>query len=122
MNKWWQDPRLDDEGTYDYLAEPLPNDYAKWDLSKERWKCSECGKFSRLLLNSAHYFYCYDGWDCMDYSMCWKCYLRGKIAEVKWKMKRQRMVIKNTITLWKLCKKGGIIRWYKLARKLNTEI
>lgn len=26
MNEYWKDPRLDDEGTYDYLVEELPND------------------------------------------------------------------------------------------------
>ena len=122
MNKWWQDPRLDDEGTYDYLAEPLPNDYARWDLSMERWKCGECGKYSRLMLNAAHYFYCYDGWDSMDSSICWRCYLKGKIAEVKWKIERQRVVIKNTITLWKLCKKKDLVNCYKIACRLNTKL
>jgi len=42
--EYWKDPRLDDEGTYDYLAEELPSDSVEWE-----WyycKCESCGKVS----------------------------------------------------------------------------
>ncbi len=85
--EYWKDPRLDDEGTYDYLVEELPSDTAKWQWYYQ--KCDSCGKYHRLNFNSTHYFYCYDGWDSMSYVECWKCRLKAKIYAIKAKIKRK---------------------------------
>ena len=87
MNKYWQDPRLDDEGTYDYLVEELPSDTQKWQWYYQ--KCGTCGKYHRLNFESVHYFYCYDGWDSIDYTECWKCRLKSKIYGIKYKIKKK---------------------------------
>lgn len=87
MRKYWQDPRLDDEGTYDYLVEELPSDIAKWQWWYE--KCDSCGKYHRVNFVSTHYFYCWDGWDSMSYTECWRCKLKFKIYGVKTKIKKQ---------------------------------
>ena len=87
MDKYWQDPRLDDEGTYDYLIEELPSDTAKWQWYYQ--KCDSCGKYHRLNFDSTHYFYCYDGWDSMSYTECWKCRIKDKIYAIKAKIKRK---------------------------------
>jgi hypothetical protein len=85
MLKWWQDPRLDDEGTYDYLVEELPIDKSEW--SRYPTKCGDCGNTRSLHVTHYHYFYCYDGWDSIDYSVCWKCYvksvIRNKVSKLK---------------------------------------
>lgn len=80
MNKWWQDPRLgtdDDEGAYDYYAEELPRDNSKWSWYYS--KCDECGKHHKLHRTDTHYFYCWDGWDSMSYTTCWKCHVKDVI-------------------------------------------
>ena len=87
MNEYWKDPRLDDEGTYDYLVEELPGDTAKWQWYYQ--KCDSCGKYHRLNFNSTHYFYCYDGWDSMSYVECWKCKLKFKILSIKIKAQKK---------------------------------
>lgn len=87
MNKYWQDPRLDDEGTYDYLAEELPGDTAKWEWYYQ--KCQSCGKYHRLSFEQTHYFYGWDGWDSMTYVECWKCKLKYKISSIKLKIKKK---------------------------------
>ena len=102
MNNWWKDPRLDDEGTYDYLVEELPNDYARWEFDKYRWKCDNCGKESHLRFCSAHYFYCWDGWDSMSWNECWRCRLKSNIHDIKWKIKK---LFKNKIETLKTASK-----------------
>ena len=87
MSEYWKDPRLDDEGTYDYLVEELPSDTAKWQWYYQ--KCDSCGKEHRLNFESTHYFYCYDGWDSISYSECWKCRLKDKIYAIKARVKRK---------------------------------
>lgn len=87
MNKYWKDPRLDDEGTYDYLVEELPGDTAKWQWYYQ--KCDSCGKYHRLNFESTHYFYCWDGWDSMSYAECWRCRLRDKVSGVKARIKKK---------------------------------
>lgn len=87
MKEYWKDPRLDDEGTYDYLVEELPSDTAKWQWYYQ--KCGSCGKYHRLNFDSTHYFYCWDGWDSMSYTECWKCRLKGKIYSIKAKVQRK---------------------------------
>lgn len=87
MNEYWKDPRLDDEGTYDYLVEELPSDTAKWQWYYQ--KCDSCGKYHRRNFESTHYFYCWDGWDSMTYVECWKCRLKDKIYAIKARVKRK---------------------------------
>ena len=86
MSKWWKDPRLDDEGTYDYLVEELPGDTAKWQWYYQ--KCSSCGKYHKINFESTHYFYCWDGWDSMTYVECWRCKLKYKVYSIKAKIKK----------------------------------
>lgn len=93
MNEYWKDPRLDDEGTYDYLIEELPSDTAKWERGYQR--CESCGKEHWLNFTNTHYFYCYDGWDSMSYTECWKCRLKDKIYAIKAKIKRKRKARKE---------------------------
>ena len=85
MNEWWKDPRLDDEGTYDYLVEELPGDKSEWSWYPRT--CDECGKERKLHRTDSHYFYCWDGWDSMSYTTCWKCYLKlilkSKLSKIK---------------------------------------
>lgn len=99
MSNWWKDPRLDDEGTYDYLVEELPKDYARWEVSKYRWRCDNCGKESHVRFCTAHYFYCWDGWDSMSWNECWCCRLKGYIHGIRWKIKKG---IKDRIEAFKL--------------------
>ena len=87
MTKWWQDPRLDDEGTYDYLVEELPRDSANWEWYYQ--KCESCGKYHKLNFTATHYFYCWDGWDSMSYIECWRCMVKDKIYGVKYKIKKK---------------------------------
>lgn len=86
MNKWWQDPRLDDEGTYDYLVEELPQNKSEW--SRYLTKCDDCGKERRLHITHYSYFYCWDGWDSMEYTMCWRCYAKSVVKSSIFKIKK----------------------------------
>lgn len=106
MNEYWKDPRLDDEGTYDYLIEDLPSDTAKWQWYYQ--KCDACGKYHRLNFESTHYFYCYDGWDSISYSECWKCRLRDKVYAIKAKIKRERKAHKEYREWIKQLKEKGV--------------
>jgi hypothetical protein len=108
MDEFWRDPRLDDEGTYDYFVEELPSDTAQWQWYYQ--KCDSCGRHHRLNFESEHYFYCYDGWDSIDYTECWKCKLKSKIYGIKSKFKRkikQHREYRNWIKQFK--KQGGPI-------------
>jgi hypothetical protein len=84
-SNWWKDPRLDDEGTYDYLAEELPSDNSRWSWYYA--KCDDCGKYHKLNVTDSHYFYCWDGWDSMSYTTCWRCRMvsitKSSIRKVK---------------------------------------
>lgn len=101
MNEYWKDPRLDDEGTYDYLVEELPSNTARWQWYYQ--KCDSCGKYHRLNFESTHYFYCYDGWDSMTYVECWKCRLRDKFSGIKSRIKKvkQRNEYRKMIKMFK---------------------
>lgn len=117
MNKWWQDPRLDDEGNYDYLVNELPQDKAHWS----RWysKCDSCGKYHRLNFVSEHYFYCYDGYDSMSYTECWKCVLKDKVYHIKRKIKKCITTIKYAFKLYNISSKEKTFKhYYKLASQL----
>ena len=109
MDKWWQDPRLDDEGTYDYLVEELPSDSANWEWYYQ--KCDSCGKYHKLNFTSTHYFYCWDGWDSMSYTECWRCVIKDKIYGVKCKIKKKIVhryeAIKNYCELMRKLKQDG---------------
>ena len=106
MNEYWKDPRLDDEGTYDYLVEELPSDTAKWQWYYQ--KCDSCGKEHRLNFESTHYFYCWDGWDSMSYAECWKCRLRDKVYAIKAKIKRKIKARKEYLKWIKQLKEKGV--------------
>ena len=123
MNEYWKDPRLDDEGTYDYLVEELPSDTAKWQWYYQ--KCDSCGKYHRLNFNSTHYFYCWDGWDSMDYNECWRCVLKHKIYALKSKMKRKIKQRKEYRELINILKQSGapLTKESKeLAKKISRKV
>ena len=106
MNEYWKDPRLDDEGTYDYLVEELPSDTAKWQWYYQ--KCDSCGKYHRLNFDSTHYFYCWDGWDSMSYTECWHCKLRTKFYGIKVKFKKKIKQHKEYCKLINHLKDNGV--------------
>lgn len=114
MNEYWKDPRLDDEGTYDYLVEELPSDTTKWQWYYQ--KCDSCGKYHRINFESTHYFYCYDGWDSMTYVECWRCKLKYKIYAVKSKIKRKIKARKEYLDWIKMFKEKGI----EITKELKT--
>lgn len=123
MNKWWKDPRLDDEGTYDYLVEELPSDNSRW--SWYYTKCDDCGKYHRYNRTDSHYFYCWDGWDSMSYTTCWKCYIKSIIRSSMLKIKKfiQHHGLKIDVNAYKIfckyCNKHNIPKeqrkelWFK---------
>lgn len=99
--EYWKDPRLDDEGTYDYLIEELPSDTERWQWWYE--KCGTCGKYHRFNKVNTHYFYTYDGWDSISYTECWKCRVKDKICVIKCRIKRkikQKKEYRKWIKLW----------------------
>ena len=100
--EYWKDPRLDNEGTYDYLVEELPSDSSQWQRYYQ--KCDSCGKYHRLNKVDTHYFYCWDGWDSMSYTECWHCKLKSKISSIKCKIKKrfnQRKKYKEWMKMFK---------------------
>ena len=119
MNDWWKDPRLDDEGTYDYLAEKLPEDNAKWEFDKYAYKCDRCGKERHLLFRATHYFYCWDGWDSMDYADCWVCRLKIGVRSFKDKIKKRVKIFKTALELYKISPKWNLKKSYECAKKLE---
>ena len=122
MNDWWKDPRLDDDGTYDYLVEELPQDYARWEFDKYRWKCDNCGKESHLRFCSAHYFYCWDGWDYMGWNECWRCRFKDTIKSFKWKIqkwfKNKTETFKTTVELYKGTSGWSFKHCYEMAKMI----
>lgn len=92
QDKYWQDPRLDDEGTYDYLVQELPMDRHEWQKTRYTCKCDSCYKESHLTHTDVTHFYCWDGWDSMSYTECWRCVLKyaiqSKIVRLKRKFKK----------------------------------
>ena len=118
MRKYWQDPRLDDEGTYDYLVEELPTDTQKWQWWYE--KCDSCGKYHRINFASTHYFYCWDGWDSMSYTECWKCRLKDKIYAIKAKIKRKVKARKEYYSWIKQFKEKGVEITEELKKTIHS--
>lgn len=117
MNKWWKDPRLDNEGTYDYLIEELPQDNSRW--SKYLCICDDCGKERRLNKIDTHYFYCWDGWDSMSYTTCWKCHMKSVIKSKISKIKKnilshhRKINIHAYLIFRKFCKKHNIAKEHR---------
>ena len=72
---------------YDYFYTKLPSDTAKWQWYYQT--CDSCGKYHRRNFVSTHYFYCWDGWDSMSYTECWRCKLKSKISSIKYKIKKK---------------------------------
>lgn len=129
MNKWWKNPMLqgpeNDYGDYDYLAEELPKDYARWSLTKETWKCDECGKYSHLLFETAHYFYCWDGWDSMNWNICWRCeiknYIYGLKCKIKDSIRKHIKAFKDAKELHRISKTKSFMYWYKFILNLERK-
>jgi len=99
MRSWkdiMSDNRLDDEGTYDYLVEELPENHSTKYFSWEKVRCESCGKRRHFYVVHYSYFYCWDGYDYMDYTECQRCILRGHLNP-----KRLFKSIKNKIWLWR---------------------
>lgn len=128
MDKWWKNPVLqgpeNDYGDYDYLINELPENYAKWELSKYTSKCDSCGKYRHLMFRSAYHFHTLDGYDSMDYDECWLCRLKENIRDLKWKLTKKVTkpfkILKETISLYRSCqKKLSFKRCYNLAKKLE---
>ena len=120
MNKWWKDPRLDDEGTYDYLVEELPSDNSRW--SWYLYKCDDCGKYHRYNRTDSHYFYCWDGWDSMSYTTCWKCYIKSIIRSSIIKIKKfiQHHGLKIDVGAYKIFRK--YCNKYNIPKEQRTEL
>ena len=127
MKDWWKAPILqgpeNDYGDYDFFIEELPKDYARWEFDKYRWKCDTCGKDSFLRFVAEHYFYCWDGWDSMRYAECWRCRLKGRISDIKWKVKndikKEFEIIKDAIEWNKISHANSFKYWYQLSRKIH---
>ena len=124
MNDWWKAPVLqgddNDYGQYDYMIEEIPQDYARWEFDKYRWKCDDCGKESHLRFCSEHFFHTLDGWDSMAYAECWRCRLKGNIKSFKWKIKRwfknRTETIKTAIELYKGTTGWSLKHCYEMAK------
>ena len=121
VKDWWKDPRLDDEGTYDYLVEELPKDHCNWSMQRYTSKCDSCGKERHLLFRATHYFYCWDGWDSDTYTECWRCMVKNKILSIKNKIKKR---IKAFKTAWELYNISRKCQWnwkkcYDMALKFE---
>ena len=104
--EYWKDPRLDDEGNYDYLVEELPTDTQEWQWWYE--KCDSCGRYHRRNFVSTHYFYCRDGWDSMSYTECWRCRLKSKISSIKCRIKKRFKQHKDYYKMIKMFKDKNI--------------
>ena len=109
---WWNDPRLDDEGTYDYLVEELPQNHSEW--SRFPTVCNDCGKHTKLHKTDYSYFYCWDGWDSMEYTVCWKCHVKRTVRS--WFSKCKKAILNH-------CRKlniGAYIVFRKFCKKHNV--
>lgn len=123
MRSWndiLKDPRIDDSGDYDYLAEELPQDTIKRESG---CRCDVCGRENTRALVQTHYFYCYDGWDSCSYAECWRCRLKSWLYSKKYKLKRSWKRHKNYIGFiiaLKPWKRNGVTikEKIKLAREL----
>lgn len=123
MSDWWKAPVLqgedNDYGQYDYLIEELPKNKAEWWFTRYKNPCNSCGKESHLCFHTVHYFYTLDGWDCMDYTECWKCMVKDKLYSIKRKVMRPIKTFKTAIRYYKSSKHLTFIDCYKLAKRLE---
>lgn len=91
---WYRAPILggeeNDYGEYDYFAEALPENTHCWTHHERR--CDECGKYRRHAICDTAYFYTMDGYDSMDYVVCWRCVAKQKIYAA---MKKFRKSVKK---------------------------
>lgn len=129
MNDWWKNPVLqgpeNDYGDYDYLIEEIPQDYAKWKLSKYRWKCDDCGKERHLRFCTEHFFHTLDGWDSLYYATCWKCEVKGSVKHMLWKIKHGIKIrisaFKNAVRLRKAGNTRSFKYWYDLMLSIERK-
>ena len=128
MNDWWKAPVLqgpeNDYGDYDYMIEEIPQDYAKWELSKYKWKCDDCGKDSHLLFRTAEYFHTLDGYDCLNYSTCWRCAIKNWIVGTRFNLvyniHKRIKAFKDAFDLYNASNgKHSFRDCYKFTRKLH---
>ena len=119
MNNWWKDPRLDDEGTYDYLVEELPKDHCGWNLQRYTSRCDSCVKERHLLFRATSYFYCWDGWDSHTYTECWKCMVKDKIWGIKRRMNKKIKIVKDALYLAHNSSVCNFRYHYKFAKEMN---
>ena len=118
---WWKDPRLDDEGTYDYLVEALPEDHCNWSLQRYTSNCDSCGKERHLLFRATHYFYCWDGWDSHTYTECWRCVIKNKLYGIKWRFKKKIKTFKTALELYRMGAKWSWKKCYNLALSFERQ-
>ena len=118
-NEILHDNRIDDEGNYDYLAEELPEDYSRWEWGVRH--CDNCGKYRRLSLCSAHYFYCWDGWDSMSWDECWRCQLRAKLPTIRGLKRKLKNKIKKQRERTKTAKWGNFIKCSILSKRTTKK-
>lgn len=127
---WWKAPVLqgedNDYGDYDYLIEELPEDYAKWEADKYRWKCDTCGKDRHVRFVSVHHFRTLDGWDSMSYSECWRCRLVARIHNFNYKIKngikRRVRAFKYALKLYRPGRKTKSFKhWYDLMMSIERK-
>ena len=84
---WWKNPMLDDEGTYDYFVEEVPESYCRWEFSKIAWEDDQ-GHPSHLRKVWCNYFHTMDGYDSCSGSDCWRCVLKDTIRILPRRIKR----------------------------------
>lgn len=122
MNDWWNSPVLygddNDYGQYDYMIEEIPEDYAKWELDKYKWKCDTCGKERHLRFCTCHHFHTLDGWDSMSYDECWKCRIECMISG---RINYYKRNMRNLVEVIKWCLKNKSFKhwdlYWKIVRK-----
>ena len=123
MNDWWKNPVLqgpDNEyGEYDYLIEELPQDHCEWSFQRYTSRCESCGKERYWLFRSTHYFYCWDGWDSMTYTECWKCVLKNKLWGIKNRIKKEIKIVKDARELTRAHPIGNFRYYYKLLKEMR---
>lgn len=127
MRDWWKVPVLqgpeNDYGDYDYLIEEIPQDSAKWELDKYRWKCDDCGKDRHLRFVTRSYFHTLDGWDEMSWATCWRCEIKSRFVHARIRLvngvNKRIKRFKYAIELYNICDgKLSFKRCYKFAKEL----
>lgn len=128
MSDWWKAPVLqgddNDYGQYDYLIEEIPQDCAKWELSRYKWKCDDCGKNSHLRFVANSYFHTLDGWDEHSWATCWRCAIKDWFVYIRFRlihgMNKRIKALKDAIELYNKCDgKYSFKNCYELTKKLH---